>query len=139
MKLSYELDTRGIDRKRINFARLNAVVRGFAFTVEANAKASLLGPRSGNIYERGTKTHRASAPGEPPATDTNNLRENIASRPVSASVWEVFVRDEASYGIALELGAPSRKLARRPFMEPALRAVGPAFQAAIKRIVEAAR
>lgn len=77
-------------------------------------------PKSGREYRRRRGTHRASAPGEPPAIDTGTLL---------ASIGEPHVRKEgnalvgtltisASYAGLLERGTP--RMAARPFAMPAV-------------------
>jgi hypothetical protein len=104
--------------------------------IEARAKASLSGPRSGRLYlkrdYRGKIVHKASAPGEPPATDTGNLANSIGSRMTGRTEGEVTVT--AEYAAALELG--SAHIAPRPFFAPAVKAEWPGFLAAMKAIAE---
>jgi len=137
--------------------------------IEARAKASLSGPRSGRTYRRGAisrsykatgkraaelsmlgfrgslnvktgkftfitgyRVHRASAPGEAPATDTGNLGNSIGSRMIGKTEGEVTVT--AEYAAALELGSPH--IAPRPFFAPAVKAEWPGFLAAMKAIAE---
>lgn len=52
-----------------------------------------------------------SAPGEPPAVDTGNLKGSVQSEEESALAWWVWVG--ADYGIHLEFG--TRRMAARPF------------------------
>lgn len=62
--------------------------------------------------------HVASAPGDPPATDTGRLISSIrweAPRPLVR-----LVGTNVRYAEALEYGARGRGLAARPFMRPAL-------------------
>jgi ubiquitin len=48
--------------------------------VEKEAKQSILsGEKSGRIYQRRSVTHRASAPGQAPASDTGRLVNSINS------------------------------------------------------------
>jgi len=103
--------------------------------IEARAKASLGGPRSGREYRRGkggTIIHKASAPGEAPATDTGNLANSIGSRMTGRAVGEVTVN--AEYAAALELG--SAHIAPRPFFAPAVKAEWPNFVAALREVAE---
>lgn len=75
------------------------------------------GEKSGKLYKRGNKTHRASAPGEAPATDTGQLARsirNVYSRSqISATVGP---RSNAPYAKSLEFG--TSKMAARPFVRP---------------------
>lgn len=73
------------------------------FSMEGKANLSLM--------------HKASAPGDPPATDTGTLANSIESKRegLSAVVWT-----EKKYAKWLEFG--TRKIAPRPFMAPAVAA-----------------
>ena len=111
------------------------IVNATIHRIEARTKASLSGPRSGREYRRGkhgTRIHRASAPGEPPATDTGNLANSIGSRMTGRTEGEVTVT--AEYAAALELGGVH--MAARPFLGPAVRAEWPEFINALKVLGE---
>ena len=91
--------------------------------VEADAKLSILsGQKSGRIYRRRTVVHRASAPGEAPASDTGRLVNSINTylNRLAGGLEAVVVagRGLAKYAQMLEFG--TRKIAPRPFMAPAL-------------------
>ncbi len=74
------------------------------------------GSKSGKTYKRynPTRTHKASAPGEAPASDTGFLVSNIR---VKEEKDVVQVRSEASYSKFLEYG--TSKMLARPFLFPA--------------------
>jgi hypothetical protein len=148
MNIEVTINTRGIDMATVNLTRLDQIVRAMALTTQANAQASMTGPKSGRLYRKGRRRrgagvarrrtkprmHRASAPGEAPARDTGNLANAIGIRQIGNMTWEVYVRQPASkYGAALEFGSPRRRLAPRPFMRPALERVRKPFIAAIER------
>jgi HK97 gp10 family phage protein len=88
---------------------------------EKEAKLSIAsGQKSGRTYQRGTVTHRASAPGEAPASDTGRLINSISSHLNSVKGLESFVvagRGIVKYARMLEFG--TAKMAARPFMFPA--------------------
>jgi len=75
------------------------------------------GAKSGKTYKRynPTRTHKASAPGEAPASDTGFLVSNIR---VKDEKDVVQVRSEASYSKFLEYG--TSKMLARPFLFPAM-------------------
>jgi HK97 gp10 family phage protein len=75
------------------------------------------GAKSGKTYKRynPTRTHKASAPGEAPASDTGFLVSNIRVKDEKDLVQ---VRSEASYSKFLEYG--TSKMLARPFMFPAM-------------------
>lgn len=108
-----------------------------AFNVEAAMKELLLLPGSGRTYMPGVLTfrrggkiysnfstggraapHTASAPGEPPASDTGFLMSSI--RHVIAVDETVYasIGSDLEYALYLELG--TRYMEPRPFMRPAL-------------------
>lgn len=74
------------------------------------------GERSGRIYRLGRKGHyryhQASAPGEPPKSDTGNLASHTYSS--HPKFLEAHVISDAAYSEALEHG--TYKMAARPFM-----------------------
>lgn len=76
------------------------------------------GPATGVIYER-TKpfkgTHRASAPGEPPMSDTGRLAGSVESKRQGLTAW---VFTEVEYGRFLEFG--TTKMDARPWLFPSL-------------------
>lgn len=89
--------------------------------VEAEAKQSIQrGVKSGRIYKRRSIVHQASAPGEPPASDTGFLVSNITKTAVEKSGTElsISVESKAPYSKFLEFG--TRKMSARPFLQPAL-------------------
>ena len=69
------------------------------------------GPATGDLYEKYNprRTHRASAPGQPPQSDTGRLASSVENR-VDDLTGIVFTRVE--YGKHLELG--TSKMAARP-------------------------
>ena len=93
------------------------------------------GPKTGRSYVRGTVTHRASAPGEAPATDTGILAGSIGWN-VDASTLTAEVFAGAAYAVHLELG--TARMEPRPFMVPALEATKDkglaVFNAALRRV-----
>ncbi|MBP3958341.1 HK97 gp10 family phage protein [Gemmata sp. G18] len=89
--------------------------------VEKEAKESIArGPKSGRLYQRRSVTHRASAPGEAPATDTGRLINSINSYLDSTALSSFVVagRGIVTYARHLEYGTAN--MAERPFMAPAL-------------------
>jgi len=88
------------------------------------------GPATGREYTRGNVTHRASAPGEAPATDTGTLASSITYAQAGPLTAEVVSR--LDYATFLEFGTLS--IAPRPAWIPAREAIEPKFQ----RRVEAA-
>ena len=96
-----------------------------------NAALNVLrGQRSGRVYKRpfSRSTYTASAPGEPPAMRTGNLR--MSWRPQSASerigntvTIKPAITTEVKYAPYLEEGTD--RMAPRPFEEPIIEAAKP--------------
>ena len=104
------------------------VIRKAAFDIEAHAKASMSGPKSGVVYGN----HQASAPGEAPAIDTGNLINSLQIE--ETGDLEMTVSVNAEYAEALEFG--TSKMAPRPFMEPATEAVREGFVRAMTTVAK---
>ena len=110
----------------INLAALERIaeekaVKGIqraALAGEAITKANLSRPGTGRVYPRGNaKTHQASAPGEPPAPDSGELRRMTqADTQVRREGSDVVGRVVANvdYAHALEVG--TERIAPRPFL-----------------------
>lgn len=89
-------------------------LRGALGKAETVLKEDILRrPGSGKIYGK----HQASAPGEPPAPDTDNLRSNTNADPNIREEGDDLVGrvvSNAEYAQALEKG--TERMAARPFM-----------------------
>jgi hypothetical protein len=112
------------------------VIRKVTYDVQATIVDRIrLGPKTGRIYKRRRKGkaglrkgkgafiyHRASAPGESPATDLGFLINSVQVTPfVNPLQGEVVVA--ASYAVYLEQGAPRANLEPRPYIAPAIQDV----------------
>jgi len=119
------LDISNDAKKRIAKGPKTGVVYGFAEGL----------PGEGQQRRRG-KPHRASAPGQAPATDTGMLLNSIISRSkeLAAEAGSVI-----EYAPSLELGTTD--IEPRPFLQPAIDAVWPdateAISQAVQRAIEA--
>ncbi len=135
---------------------LKKVLRQAGAEVVKEAKALLRrGEASGRRYGR----HTASAPGQSPATITGELAKSLGVK-ASRSGLSTTVTDSAGSATALETGSVGgggphkgrtnakarklgieqstvRKVAPRPFMEPALEKVAGGLEARIKKAVDA--
>lgn len=90
-----------------------------ANTVTAEAKRSLAQGGKGRQYGR----HRASAPGDPPATDTGRLVTSIGNElATDEKGLHARVGTNVKYALFLELG--TRRMAPRPFLRRALAKAG---------------
>lgn len=84
-----------------------------AVTAEALTKANLSRPGSGRIYGK----HQASAPGEPPAPDTGQLRyATQADTQIRRDGDDLVARVVANKENALALEKGTEKMAARPFL-----------------------
>ena len=81
---------------------------------------------TGIIYEKYNprRTHQASAPGEPPATDTGRLAGSVEYTKVGQVAAEVGT--QVNYGAWLEFGTLS--IAKRPAWLPAIEIIRPLFR-----------
>lgn len=111
---------RNLDKK-VEMALRQAIARG-ALAVQNEAKRSVqMSPRGGGAYTRYNprRSGRASAPGEPPATDTGYLVENISFK-IDSDGLGADIESAAEYSAALEFG--TMQMDARPFMQPAVEA-----------------
>lgn len=70
-------------------------------------------PGRGRVYKRGRRrTHQASAPGDPPATDTGRLKTSINIQLMTP--LKVRVGTNVRYALSLEYG--NRVIAARPWV-----------------------
>jgi HK97 gp10 family phage protein len=96
------------------------------------------GSKSGVTYEKYNprRTHKSSSAGQPPATDTGFLVQNIiivmdiADKGLSANV-----ESRANYSTFLEFG--TRNMGARPFMQPALEENRAKIRRLAKQIIRA--
>lgn len=110
----------------LDAATLEALHQGLLGAVAlmvGDAKRSVArGPKTGRIYMKGKNRsirHQASAPGEPPATDTGKLVNSIVGdAKVVGKQVQGYLEARTAYAGYLEFG--TRKMAARPFMTPAV-------------------
>jgi len=82
-------------------------------------------PKSGRVYKRGGRTHKAAGPEEPPAIDTAALSKSIthADPMKQGDVWSIDFGVSQEGGraqIAEHLEYGTSKMAEHPFFRPAL-------------------
>lgn len=112
------------------------VVNGTAQNIKATATKSIeRGTKSGIVYKKtGSRiTHRASAPGQAPASDNGRLANSITAE---IDGKQATITAETEYAAPLEFG--TRDIEPRPFMVPALEQERPKFEKRLQKIVDAA-
>ena len=112
------------------------IVNGTAQNIRTHAIKSIQrGTKSGIVYEKTSpkRTHKASAPGEAPATDTGLLANSIQAD-IEGRQATVFT--DLEYAAWLEFG--TQKIEPRPFMFPAMEKERPAWERRLNGIVEKA-
>lgn len=118
MAASYTLDTSGMDKIiRETPARADAWLRSVAMRALNDMVLSFGTGGVGRTYQRGKRTHQASAPGGPPNVDLGTLRASLRWRRLRE--LEYVIEDGVEYGIYLEDG--TERMGARPWMGPVMR------------------
>ena len=109
-----------------------AVARTTLAVHNASVKRIQNGPASGIVYElyEPRRTHQASAPGEPPMSDTGRLASSMQFE-IDGLTGYVFTPVE--YGPYLEFG--TSRMAARPFLLPSVEEQREPFREALKGIL----
>lgn len=89
------------------------------------------GAKTGRVYRRGGVVHRASAPGQSPASDTGTLVNSIYVEPDGPA--RVVVGSRLAYAAYLEFG--TQNIAPRPAWVPAVEKLRPEFMAQIEAVL----
>jgi len=94
------------------------------------------GPASGRTYRKSnpTRTHTASAPGQPPMTDTGRLANSITFDRIGDLT--ATVGSELIYSSWLEYG--TSRMASRPFFRPAVERMRPVYIGKLEDIIRRA-
>ena len=94
------------------------------------------GPASGQTYRKSnpTRTHTASAPGQPPMTDTGRLANSITFDRIGDLT--ATVGSELIYAPWLEYG--TSRMASRPFFRPAVERMRPVYIGKLEDIIRRA-
>ena len=112
------------------------IVKGGGQLIRTEAIKSIqTGAKSGVIYQmyNPRREHRASAPGQSPASDTGNLVNKIIVKQKNRNT--VQVQSNANYSAYLEYG--TSKMEARPFMLPAFeKSKKPIMNAVFRRVVQ---
>jgi len=112
-------------------------IKGTALELRGNIVKSIArGPASGVIYEKTnpTRTHQASAPGEPPMSDTGRLANSIEFDALDDLT--VTVGSRVAYAAYLEYG--TSRMAPRPYFRPAVEDITPKYIRRLERAIEEA-
>ena len=111
------------------------IVKGGAQLIRGEAIKSIqTGAKSGVMYQmyNPRREHRASAPGQAPASDTGNLVSKIIVKQKTRNITNV--ESNANYSAFLEYG--TSKMQPRPFMLPAFeKSKKPILDATFRRVV----
>ena len=117
-----------IDLDGLESWSLEQVGRGLtagAHYLAGEIKGVVSQPGKGRLYGR----HRASAPGDAPASDTGRLLGSIGVGDLERSPSGVRVLTVANTDYALHLELGTERMAARPFMDATLQSrAGPIFQ-----------
>lgn len=112
-----------------------ALNRG-ALAIHGTIIRSFVATKSGSQYERGGKTHTASAPGEAPARDTGHLGQSTTFKFAAVggdpATKVAMVIVQAAYAFALEFGRVDGSIKARPFVRPAWMQHEPKIRADVK-------
>lgn len=92
------------------------------------------GPKTGRVYKRGNRMHRASAPGQAPASDFGILLGSIYHERETDLTYTVGSRmAEAAY-----LEYSTSRMAARPFFRPSVEEIRPVFQGRLEQLIKGA-
>lgn len=120
-------------------AELDKVVQATGLELRGDiVKAYQRSTPTGRVYEKSNpnRTHKASAPGEPPATDTGRLANSVQYR--SSGKGEAEIDTQVEYGSMLEFGTIN--IAKRPAWLPAVEGMRKRFndrlETALARLIK---
>ena len=143
--MDIKINVKNLDKVLSQLSRLNKelekpfqeVVKGGGQLIRAEAVKSIQsGGKSGIVYEKYNprRSHRSSAPGQAPASDTGNLVSKIRVKQKNPNT--TIVESGADYSAFLEYG--TSKMQPRPFLFPAfVKSKKKITQAVFKRVVTA--
>lgn len=118
--------------------QVTAAIEATALETMTNVRKAIQGPpKTGREYRRGKSgkiVHRASAPGEAPATDTGALVSSTYFTKVDA--FTAAIGSRLAYAFHLEFG--TRNMAKRPSWVPAAEKAAPRLQKRIERVIREA-
>lgn len=122
----------GINAEREVIAAVQATAQGLRGNAIRYIQRS---PASGIVYQKSepNRVHRASAPGQAPATDTERLAGSIKAE---ISGKAATVTADTEYAAFLEFG--TQHMEPRPYMTPAMEEERPRFNKRLNEIAERA-
>jgi HK97 gp10 family phage protein len=116
------------------------VVTKTALALRADIVKSIQrGPASGRTYRKynPNRTHTASAPGQPPMSDTGRLANSIEfDKSVFGGNLTATVGSRLAYALYLEYG--TSRMSARPFFRPAVERMQPKFVADLEAAISGA-
>jgi hypothetical protein len=123
-------------------ADISTAVQASALEALTDVRKAIQGPpKTGREYPRGVngdKIHRASAPGEAPATDTGALVNSIYLTEIDPLTYAIGSRLE--YAFVLEFGwSPDRQGTKRPSWIPAAERAQPRLEKRLRRVIAKAK
>jgi len=132
----------GLDELRKTLSEASADVQSGVARVVAETTQSVhgaairrlhRGPASGATYElyNPRRTHTASAPGQPPMSDTGRLANSVAYD-IDGTTGTVFT--PLTYGLYLEFGT-GNGLQPRPWLLPSLEEQAPRFERSLRGLL----
>lgn len=144
MRIEIEVPRGEIDRLMQSLRRstkrlegeVGKLVAKTALAIERTAKTSMARKGRGRWYRnrgKGLGDHRASAPGDPPATDTGRLRSSITTDLHDLVRLSATVGTDVAYGRYLEFGTVN--MAARPWLRPAYEKHVPEFIEQLRRLL----
>lgn len=114
--MSVKIDTQQF-RANVRVAAFKGLVRATEHVRNEVVRLLTSSSHSGRTYIRRGVAHQASAPGEPPATDTGRLVGSIRTEYDEAQMVGRVIAS-TKYAAMLEFG--TQRMEPRPFMRPAL-------------------
>lgn len=104
-------------RQRARQAIMRGVVKGTEAVRNEAVRLVLDTPKTGRVYRRRSVTHRASAPGEPFASDTGHALASLTTEYDYQNLRGTVTARDPKF-LYLEYG--TQKMAARPVLRPAL-------------------
>lgn len=116
--------------EKVKKAAMVGVVRGTNRIKNAAVAKIMTGPKTGRLYRRRSVVHQASAPGEPPASDTGRLAKSGRVE-FDHNELQGKVIFSTEYAEGLEFG--TERVDPRPFLRPSLSENADAVKADIQK------